>query len=233
MKLKKKETKKEDLTDIVDKITESFNEELDEEVKEVEEFINDETEEVEVKEIKKESVKKEPVKKEKEEPMKKRTRKKFKIDLSIIVFIAVLVLAAGIVIFLTIGNGGSKYGERLKGIEKISFTKKEKNKLVNELKKNENVTSASLDIQGKIIYIMFNVKGEVSLDDAKNIGNESLNNLSDAVKGYYDINVLITKKDEQGTEESKLDADGKEEIIIHKEFPISGYKRKSSDHIVW
>lgn len=233
MKLKKKETKKEDLTDIVDKITESFNEELDEEVKEVEEFINDETEEVEVKEIKKESVKKEPVKKEKEEPMKKRTRKKFKIDLSIIVFIAVLVLAAGIVIFLTIGNGGDKYGERLKGIEKISFSKKDKNKIVDELKKNENVTSASLDIQGRLIYIMFNVKEEVSLDDAKNIGNESLNNISDAVKGFYDINILITKKDEKGTEETKLDEDGKEKKIIHKEFPISGAKRKTSDHIVW
>ncbi|MBR4351398.1 MAG: hypothetical protein IKP98_04175 [Bacilli bacterium] len=231
MKLRKRENKKEDLTDIVDKITENFNEELDEEVKEVEEFINDETEEVEVKEIKKESVK--PIKKEKEEPMKRRTRKKFKIDISIIVFIAVLLLAAGIVIFLTIGNGGSKYGERLKGIEKISFTKKEKNKLVDELKKNENVTSASLDIQGKIIYIIFNVKEEVSLDDAKNIGNESLNNLSDAIKGYYDINVLITKKNEKGTEESKLDADGNEKKVIHKEFPISGYKKNSSDHIVW
>ena len=80
---------------------------------------------------------------------------------------------------------------------------------------------------------MFNVKEEVSLDDAKNIGNESLNNLSDAVKGYYDINVLITKKDEKGTEESKLDADGNEKKVIHKEFPISGYKNNSSDHIVW
>lgn len=233
MKLKKKETKKEDLTDIVDKITENFNDELDEEVKEVEEFIHDETEEVETIEIKKEPEKKEIVKKEKEEPMKKRTRKKFKIDLSIIIFIAVLLLAAGVVIFLTIGNGGSKYGERLKGIEKISFSKKDKNKVVDELKKNENVTSASLDIQGKLIYIMFNVKEEVSLDDAKNIGNESLNNISDAVKGFYDINILITKKDEKGTEETKLDEDGKEKKIIHKEFPISGAKRKTSDHIVW
>ncbi|MBR4830164.1 MAG: hypothetical protein IKZ96_00140 [Bacilli bacterium] len=231
MKLKKRNTKKEDLTDIVDKITENFNEELDEEVKEVEEFIHDETEEVEVTEIKKEPVKE--IKKEKEEPMKRRTRKKFKIDLSIIIFIAVLLLAAGIVIFLTVGNGGSKYGERLKGIEKISFTKKDKNKLIDEIKKNENVTSASLDIQGKILYVMFNVKEEVSLDDAKNIANESLNNLSDAVKGYYDVNYLITKKDEKGTEETKLDENGDEKKIIHKEFPISGYKRKTSDHIVW
>lgn len=231
MKLRKKETKKEDLTDIVDKITENFNDELTEEVNEIEDIINDEEEtKEEVKEVK---AKKIEIKEKKEEPMSKRTRKKFKIDLSIIVFVAILLLVAGVVVFLTIGNGGDKYGERLKGIEKISFSKKDKNKIVDELKKNENVTSASLDIQGKLIYIMFNVKEEVSLDDAKNIGNESLNNISDAVKGFYDINIFITKKDEKGTEETKLDEDGKEKKIIHKEFPISGAKRKTSDHIVW
>lgn len=228
MKLRKKEPKKEDLTDIVDKITENFNDELTEEVNEIEDIINDEEETKE--EVK---AKKIEIKEKKEEPMSKRTRKKFKIDLSIIVFVAILLLVAGVVVFLTIGNGGDKYGERLKGIEKISFSKKDKNKIVDELKKNENVTSASLDIQGKLIYIIFNVKEEVSLDDAKNIGNESLNNISDAVKGFYDINILITKKDEKGTEETKLDEDGKEKKIIHKEFPISGAKRKTSDHIVW
>ena len=226
MKLRKKEPKKEDLTDIVDKITENFNDELTEEVNEIEDIINDEEEtKEEVKEVK---TKKIEIKEKKEEPMSKRTRKKFKIDLSIIVFVAILLLVAGVVVFLTIGNGGDKYGERLKGIEKISFSKKDKNKIVDELKKNENVTSASLDIQGRLIYIIFNVKEEVSLDDAKNIGNESLNNISDAVKGFYDINILITKKDEKGTEETKLD-----KKIIHKEFPISGAKRKTSDHVVW
>lgn len=224
MKLRsKKETKKEDLTELVDKITENFNDELTEEVKEIEEII---TEEEPKKETKKEE------KKEVKEPMSKR-RKKFKIDLSIIIFIAVLLLAAGLVIFLTIGNGGSKYGERLKGIEKISFNKKDKNKIIDGIKANENVNSASLDIQGKIIYIIVDVKENVSLDDAKNIVNESLNNFSDAVKGYYDINALITKKEEKGTEEIKTDGDGKETKIIHKEFPISGYKNNSSDHIVW
>lgn len=226
MKLRKKETKKEDLTDIVDKITENFNDELTEEVNEIEDIINDEEETKE--EVKETKAKKIEIKEKKEEPMSKRTRKKFKIDISIIVFVAILLLVAGVVVFLTIGNGGDKYGERLKGIEKISFSKKDKNKIVDELKKNENVTSASLDIQGKLIYIIFNVKEEVSLDDAKNIGNESLNNISDAVKGFYDINILITKKDEKGTEGTKLD-----KKIIHKEFPISGAKRKTSDHIVW
>ena len=231
MKLRKKEPKKEDLTDIVDKITENFNDELTEEVNEIEDIINDEEEtKEEVKEVK---TKKIEIKEKKEEPMSKRTRKKFKIDLSIIVFVAILLLVAGVVVFLTIGNGGNKYGERLKGIEKIKFNNKDKNKLVDGLKGNENVNSASLNIQGKIIYIIVDVKENVSKDDAKNILNDSLNNLSDEVKGYYDINALITKKEEKGTEETRLDADGKEEKIIHKEFPISGYKNNSSDHIVW
>ena len=234
MKLRKtKETKKdeydnyekEDLTEVIDKMTENFDDELTKETKEIEEIVDDKTTELE--EIKEE------IKSKEVKEMPKRRRKKIRVDFSIIVLIAVLLLVAGVVLFLTIGNGGSKYGTRLKGIEKISFTKKDKNKFLEAIKSNENVNSASMDIQGKIIYVMVDVKENVSVEDARNIINGSLDSLSDAVKGYYDINALVTQKNEVPTEEVKTDTEGKETKIEHRNFPISGYKNNSSDHIVW
>ena len=52
----------------------------------------------------------------------------------------------------------SYYGNRLDGIDKISFTKSDQNKIIDNIKKNENVTEAKLNIHGKIVNIIFNVK---------------------------------------------------------------------------
>lgn len=171
--------------------------------------------------------------KEKENIMSKKPKRKIKIDLSIIIFVAIIVLLFVIVLLLTLGNGGNKYGNRLKGIDKISFTKKDKNKFVNSIKSNENVNSASIDIQGKIIYVIVDVKENVSVEDAQNIVNGSLENLSDAVKGFYDINALVTKKEEVPVETVSVDSEGKEKKESNKSFPISGYKNNSSENIVW
>lgn len=230
MKLRRtEETKKEDLTELVDLITE------DEPKSEVVEINKKEG-----KRLEKESKKKEPresivdklknklkkkdnkvEKTEEENGMKKRKKRKFKLDLSVIIFFIIILLVGALVFYLTVGQRGSKYGDRLRGIENISFTKKDKNKYVESLTSNENVKSASIDIQGRIIYVIVDFKDYVSLDDARNIVNDSLANLSDEVKGFYDINALITKSDEQANEEGK------------KEFPRSGYKRKTSGIIVW
>ena len=171
--------------------------------------------------------------KEESNNMKKRTRKKFKIDLPIIIFIILVILILGLVLYLTVGQGGNKYGSRLKGIDKISFTKKDKNKFVEAIKSSDKVNSASIDIQGKLIYIMADFKEDVSADDAKAVIDEALGSLSDKVKGFYDINALITKKDEKATETTEIDNDGKEVKKEHRVFPISGYKNNDSDHIVW
>lgn len=227
MKFKKKNTKKEDLTEVVDKITDNFEDELLEETREIKEIIEEPKKEEPKKELKLRKI-------EKDKDMSKPKRKlKFKLDMSVIVLIAILVIIGITVLVLTIGRGGSKYGDRLKGIDKISFTKKDKSKFVDAIKGNENVNSASIDIQGKIIYVIVDVKENVSVEDARNIINESLNNLSDAVKGYYDINALVTKKDEVPTEEVKTDSEGKETKVEHRSFPISGYKNNSSENIVW
>ena len=171
---------------------------------------------------------------EKEETMGRKKKFKFKIDFSVIIFIVIVLIIGLLVLYLTVGQSGNKYGTRLKGIEKISFKKKDKSKVVDGLKANENVKDASIDIEGRIIYIIFDVKENVSKDDAKNIANDSLGNLSDEVKGFYDIVVIIKKTEEKIEEVTITEGDGSSETKeIRREFPISGAKRKTSDHIVW
>jgi hypothetical protein len=206
------------------KLKEILNKEKKEETKNIEkEEIDTIDEEISSKEVIKEESK----------DMSRRRKLRFKIDLPVVIFVVIILLVLGLVLYLTVGQRGNKYGTRLHGIDKISFTKKEKNKFIDSIKSNDKVNSVSIDIQGKLIYIMADFKTDVSADDAKNVINESLNSLSDAVKGFYDINALITKKDEVPTEESKIDADGNEKKVEHRVFPISGYKNNDSDHIVW
>jgi hypothetical protein len=59
------------------------------------------------------------------------------------------------------------------------------------------------------------VNGDVGLDAAKNLGNSTLEIFSDKEKAYYDIQVLI------------------ENDTSTNQFPIMGYKKSSSEGIVW
>ena len=155
--------------------------------------------------------------------MKEKKRRKIKIGY--IFALVVIVAVIGVSIFLILpGTGSSKYGDRLEGIE---------NKITDKIESNENVTKASLDIKGKIIYIIYNVKSELSLDDSKKIAEESLDAISDEVKSYYDIQYIITKKDEKGTTETKTTDDGETKEDIKNEFPKMGYKNSKSSKIVW
>ena len=68
---------------------------------------------------------------------------------------------------------------------------------------------------GRIIYVTMEVNGDTSRDDAKGLGNKTLESFSDAEKKYYDIQILIKN-------DSNKD-----------QFPIIGYKHHAKDAIVW
>ena len=72
-----------------------------------------------------------------------------------------------------------------------------------------------------------------SQDDAKKIASESLEKFSDDVKNFYDIEYIITKNDEKGTEKEVTDENGKKTTTTVKEFPIMGYKNSKNKEVVW
>lgn len=152
--------------------------------------------------------------------------------------VAILILIGIICLLLLKGffypNGSvSKYGNRLDGIKNIEFDKGDKDKIIKSINSNEKVDSAKMNVHGRIINIIFNVNKDTSVDDARNIANESLNNFSSEVKGFYDIEFIITMNDEEGIKEQVTNDDGQVKEVVTKLFPIMGYKNSSSEGLVW
>ena len=151
----------------------------------------------------------------------------------LIIGIILLVILIMFFNYVRTGNTISKYGNRLNGIKKVPVKKEQVSKIEKRLKENENVTYTSVRTEGKIIYVTFNVKQDLTVDDAKNIGNTVLEVVDDKIKNFYDINIIITKKDEVGEEVQVTTDSGEQKTETKKEFPIMGYKKSSSEGIVW
>ena len=167
--------------------------------------------------------------------MKKKIKKLFK-NKRFVMFLAlsiVLLICLVIIVRIFFPGHGSNYGNRLDGIKKISFTEKDQNKIKDSIKKNDKVSESKINIHGKIINVIFNVNKDVSIDDAKAIAGASLENFSDKVKGFYDIEFIITKTDEEGEEIEITNDDGTKDKEIKKQFPIMGYKNSKNGNIVW
>ncbi|MBQ9023706.1 MAG: hypothetical protein IJ105_00625 [Bacilli bacterium] len=156
--------------------------------------------------------------------------KKFVMFLILFIILLVCLIIIGGIFF---PGRGSNYGNRLDGIKNISFTDKDKEKIINSIKNNDKVTEAKMNVHGKIINIIFNVNKDVSVDDARAIAASSLEKISDKVKGFYDIQFMISKTEEEGAEVQITNDDGSTTTEIRKQFPIMGYKNSNKDNIVW
>ncbi len=156
--------------------------------------------------------------------------KRFLIFLALLVIIIVCMF---LLLRLFFPSGESNYGNRLDGIEKISFTKKDQESVTKFISDNEKVSSSQMNIHGKIINVIYDVKKDVTEEDAKNIAVSSLEKFSDEVKGFYDIQFIITKTEEEGEKVETTDENGKTITNELKKFPIMGYKNSKNDSIVW
>ncbi len=130
-------------------------------------------------------------------------------------------------------KSGSNYGNRLDGIEKIKFGQSAQTKIIKSIKSNEKVEKVKMNIHGKIINIIYDVKKTTTVDEAHLIAQESLDKFSNKVKGFYDIQFIITNKNEEGQEVETTKEDGTVSKEIVKQFPIMGYKNAKNDSIVW
>ena len=134
----------------------------------------------------------------------------------IILVIIIALLVAGLLAvknFFFPKESGVLYGNRLDGIEKVKITKETKDKITAIFK--DSSSSAKVRIAGRIIYVDVVLNDDVSRDTAKDFGNKTLEVLSDQEKSYYDIQLLINNKANQG------------------QFPIIGYKHHTKDAIIW
>ena len=136
----------------------------------------------------------------------------------ILIIIACVGISAALLLkYFYYGNGGSKYGDRLDGIELITVSDDKKNSVVEDIKKRKNVKDAKVEVSGKIIYIRIAFNAGADLDTSKAIAVNTLEQFSDEEKAFYDIHfTLVSEKNEV--------SDG---------FTIMGSKNVNGTNLIW
>ncbi len=136
---------------------------------------------------------------------------------SIILAVAILiaVIAAIFIVKDTImfDENEAIYGNRLEGIDKVKISGEEKAKIKDSLK--EQSKKVEIRLSGKVINVIVETIPELSLEDAKKMGDKVLECLSEDEKNYYDIQMLIDNSENKD------------------QYPIIGYKHKSRGAFTW
>lgn len=109
------------------------------------------------------------------------------------------------------------YGNRLNGIENVAISSEHKTDVIKKIKENEKIDKVSMDVKGKIIYLIIYLK-DGSTEDAQSIAIKSLEYLTEDEKEFYDINYTFTN--ESNSDNAKV-------------FPIMGYKKSDATIISW
>ena len=135
-----------------------------------------------------------------------------------LILIAIIIMASIlIIIFSNLSLGGNnKYGNRLDNIEEHPITSEMITDIKTEISSFEKVEDISYHLEGKLMNFIITVEDSLIEDDAKNYGNRIIEILSNEIKTYYDVQVLIDSTDEESTT-----------------YPIIVYKHKTSDMLVW
>ena len=146
--------------------------------------------------------------------MKEIKRNKYSI-IVFCIFVALFIMGWSLFGLIMPKTNGEQYGNRLDSIKEEygdlqkaeEATKEAGGKIVETLKKKSYVNDAHIDIKGKILNIIVEVKSGTSEKTAKELGDVVLNSANDKTKKLYDLQLFITNE--------KKDAKG---------FPIIGYK---------
>lgn len=140
--------------------------------------------------------------------------------LAVLLIIAVVCIVISIALlfkYFYFGNGGSKYGTRLEGIENVTISDESKNNTIKNLETTEKVEKASMTINGKRIDIKIVFKSDATLTEAQNIALLSLDNFTEEEKAFYDFEFTIKQEASETTEG----------------FLLMGAKNVNGTNLVW
>ena len=135
--------------------------------------------------------------------------------LAVVILVSLIAIVIGLLSYFY-SKDGDKYGNRLDGIEKYPVSEN----ISADIKSlfETGVESVKVNIDGKIINIIIDVSNGVSKTDAQGFAVKSLEKFSEEIKGFYDIEFLITCK--SLTEETTM-------------YPMFGYKNSKKTNISW
>ena len=134
----------------------------------------------------------------------------------ILIFIVLVIVMYVLYNLFFINSSRPEYGNRLDGIELVEIKSDGLKKIESSVKEKKGVKDVSCNITGRTLDIVITVEDNMSLKDAKAIGNDSYKTLDEKQIKYYAIQIFIKKTDE-----------------AQNNFPIIGYKQKETTNVVW
>lgn len=136
---------------------------------------------------------------------------------AIICALALILFIIMVVIFvrLLVGGSSNKYGNRLDGIDKVKISNEVYESVKEEVKDVEGVNDVSVRLQGKIVYTTIELSDSISVDKAKEIAKNTLDNYTEDELKYYDFSFFLKWK---GEESDKV---------------ITGNKHHNLEDIIW
>ena len=129
-----------------------------------------------------------------------------------IIFVIILLI---IFIELLVGGSSNKYGNRLDGIDKVKISNETYESVKKEVEYTELVEKVETRLQGKIVYTTIELKDGITVEKAKEIATNTLDNYSEDELKYYDFSFFLKWK-------------GEEEDTV-----ITGNKHHNLDSITW
>ena len=137
--------------------------------------------------------------------------------LSLVLLLTLILLIFIIVIFMKLlwGNSSDKYGNRLDGIEEVKIDNNTYNEIKSEVMDSGLVEEASVRLQGKIVYTTIILKSDTSVDKAKELATNTLDNYTSDELNFYDFSYFLKW---EGEDTDKV---------------ITGNKHHNLDSITW
>ena len=135
----------------------------------------------------------------------------------IVILLALLLIAILLVIFIGMlsSKSSNKYGNRLDGIEDVKIDKDVYDGVKEEVMATELAEDISIRLQGKIVYTTIVLKEDTSVDKAKEIASNTLDNYTEEELAYYDFSYFLKWNTEEGM------------------TVITGNKHINFDYITW
>ena len=97
----------------------------------------------------------------------------------VIVIVCAIISVALLFKYFYFGNGGTKYGDRLDGIDRVAITDSKRLDVEAKAKESKGVSNAEVLVTGKIIYIRISFDTTVSLVDAQSTAVKLLEEFGD------------------------------------------------------
>ena len=133
------------------------------------------------------------------------------VGLSIILFLILLI----IFLQMLLGGSSNKYGNRLDGIDKVKISEKTYDGVKKEVEETDLTEEVETRLQGRIVYTTITLKSDTTVDKAKEIASNTLDNYTNSELEYYDFSFFLKWKGEE------------------KDTVITGNKHHNLDTITW